>query len=257
MLHKDGTMHFSNLKYFAQSPAHYAVSCDAGFSDTTSYRIGRAIHAWWLKKQEPVFYDGDRRGKAWEDFKEFQMTEKGVSPSDILNRTEFLTVQGSVNALNKHSMANELLGKCTSIEERIEWERDGIPCSGTPDAFGPEILLELKSCECAKPRKFLWDAHKYSYHAQLPWYDIGLGTEYIVGATNWRKQYIIAVETKPPFAVVIYELDPLRIDQGNLLIETWLADYKECAATGIYPSYKVEEPVRWDGEITIAEEDEE
>jgi hypothetical protein len=54
---------------------------------------------------------------------------------------------------------------------------------------------------------------------------------------------------------VVYELDNLRIDQGNTLIEEWLDKYLECAQTGIYPSYAPEQPVIWDGEIIIETED--
>lgn len=251
MLPKDGFMHFSNLKHFAQSPAHYAVSCENGFTDSASMRIGRAVHAWVLQGIEPQVFTGSvRRGKEWDAFCE------GKEKEDILNETEYQIVSGCVNSVLSNDFATALLSSMDRKEFPIRFERSGIPCAGTIDAYNDSTLVELKTCACAKPKKFLYDAHKFSYHAQMAWYDIGLGTKYIPGATAWRKQYIIAVETSAPYSCIVYELDPLRTDQGNTLCEEWLEKYIECSKSGIYPSYTTDQPVLWDAEIIIEQDDE-
>lgn len=256
MSHKDGKLHFSELKHFAQSPAHYIVARDAGFSDSTEKRIGRAVHASWLAGVEPISFGGLRRGKEWESFAENIENQYGISKNDILSMEELNVVSKCKESLNRNSFACKLLADCKNIETNIKWVRDGVECSGTPDAWNDDTLIELKTCSCSKPRKFLYDAHKFGYHAQLAWYDIGLGTKFQQFATNWRKHYIIAVETKPPYSVVVYKVDDARIDQGHTLCEEWLSKYIECKETGFYPSYTTEEPVIWDAEIIIENEEE-
>lgn len=254
---KDGKLHFSQLKQFAQSPAHYIVARDAEFSDSTEKRIGRAVHRRWLQNKPILVYEGIRRGKEWEAFYIKALEDHGIMKDDILSPSENEIVVGCVDSLNRHALAGELLAGCKDVEEHITWERDGVECSGTPDAWNDDTLIELKTCSCAKPRKFLYDAHKFGYHAQLAWYDIGLGTKFQQFATNWRKHYIIAVETKPPYSVVVYKVDDARIDQGHMLCEEWMSKYIECRETGFYPSYTTEEPVIWDAEIIIENEEEE
>lgn len=251
MFPKDGTMHFSNLKHFAQSPLHYAFSCDSEYADSTSKKIGRAFHASVLQGIEPILFEGRRAGKEWEQFKE-NCEGKG----EILIPSEFEPVQMMLNSIRKNAFAMELLNSCHTKEKTLKWMRDGVLCSGTPDAYSDDILIELKSCSCAKPRKFLYDAGKFFYHAQMPWYDIALGTQYILSATKWRKHYIIAVENTAPYSTVVFKLDDLRIDQGHTLCEDWLEQFKQCQKTGFFPSYQVEEPYIWDGEIIIEEEEE-
>jgi hypothetical protein len=190
-----------------------------------------------------------RRGKEWDAFADGKVKE------DILNESEYDDVKGCVESVQNNPFAMKLLESAPHKESPVKFERSGIPCSGTIDAHSDTTLIELKTCACAKPKKFLYDAHKFSYHAQMAWYDISLGTKYFSGCTNWRSHYIIAVETSAPYSSVVYELDNLRIDQGNTLIEEWLDKYLECAQTGIYPSYAPEQPVIWDGEIIIETED--
>jgi hypothetical protein len=247
MYPQDGKMHFSNLKKFSQSPAHYATSCEDGFDDSPAMRIGRAVHALVLQDIKPIVFLGAvRRGKEWDSFCE------GKEKADILNQSEFETVTACANSVKSNPFAMQLLSECSDFEKEI----DGMPCRGRVDAFSETLLVELKTCACASPRKFLYDAHKFSYHAQMSWYDIGLGTQYISGCTNWRDQYIISVETSAPYSCIVFQLDNLRIDQGNTLCEEWLSKFKECEETGIFPSYVTDQPVLWDGEIIIEEIDE-
>lgn len=253
MLPKDGKLHFSNLKHIAQSPAHYVQSCQDEREDTTSFRIGRAIHALVLLGVTPVVYSvGIRRGKEWEAFK-IQTELNGGSVEDILNDTEYSTAMEAHESILACPLAQELLSRCPHRERSVNFVRNGIPCTGRIDAWGANTMVEIKTTACSKPKKFLYDANKFSYHAQMAWYDIGLGTKYIPGATAWRDQYIIAVETSAPYCVTVVKLDDLRIDQGHTLVETWLSTLAECLESEIYPSYPDSLPVIWDADVIIEE----
>lgn len=251
MLPADGRMHFSALKQFANSPAHYADYIKNGLQDTPSMRIGRALHALVLQDVSPVIFDGLRRGKEWDAFVASSTAEK----VDILNASEGEIVLGMANAILKNEFAMEILNSCHTKEQRIEWDMDGIQFAGTPDAYGDGVLLDIKSCQSSFPRDFLWDAHKRGYHAQLALYDIALGTKYVKGATAWREQYLIAVENSAPYNCVVYRSDDLRIDQGYDMICEWIAKYKSCAESGNFGGYDVEQPVIWDAQIITSEEE--
>ena len=253
MLSKDGKLHFSNLKHIGTSPAHYALSCQEEREDPTSFRIGRAIHALVLLGVVPIVYSGGvRRGKEWDAFK-IQTELDGGSVEDILNDTEYNTAMGAYESILACPLAMEKLHLCQHREESVDFVRNGIPCTGRIDAWGDKTLVEIKTTACSKPKKFLYDASKFSYHAQLAWYDIALGTQYIPGATAWRDQYIIAVETSAPYCVTVVKLDDLRIDQGHTLVETWLSTLAECIESGFYPSYPDSLPVIWDADVIIEE----
>lgn len=256
ILNEDGTLHFSSLKQIAKSPAHYVQACNNEMEDKASFRIGRALHALVLLGVEPVVYSGIRRGKEWDAFCAENVTDE-TPKDDILNETENATIQAMAKSIRENAVAMDVLEKCTEREKPLNWIRDGIPCGGRVDAYSSDVLLEIKTTANASPRKFLYDAHKFSYHAQLAWYDIALGTEYKPCETKWRRHVIIAVESKAPFCSVVFELENLRKDQGHTLCEEWLDLLKECALTGEYPSYAKDQPVMWDGEIIINDEDEE
>lgn len=251
MLPKDGRMHFSNLKNFAKSPAHYAMSCDKESEDSVSFRIGRALHALVLEGIAPTLYEGIRRGKEWEAFKS---EHEG---KDILSESEFETVENCFKSIQSNPIAMDILCKAPNREKYLEWDRAGVPCAGRIDAYGDDVLVEIKTTKCADPKRFLYEAGKFGYHAQMAWYDFALGTQYHQFATPWRDHYIIAVETSAPYTCTVIKLDDLRIDQGHTLCEEWLGKYIECEETGFYPSYTTEEPVIWDAEIIIENEEEE
>ena len=250
-------MHFSALKKIGITPLDYALGCQENRDDTVAFRIGRAVHALWLQDIMPVLFEGRRVANAVE--KHIEALGLSVDPSDVLSPAEYATVMHCVKALRASKLAMDTLERCPNRETSHEWtiDIDGVvvPCAGRVDAWGPRDLLELKTTQCARPAKFLLDAQKFAYHAQLAWYDIALGTQFIEHFTAWRRQTIVAVETKPPYHVTVIELAPLRIDQGYNLFMEWLAKWKECTESGVWPSYS-QEIVQWDAEVIYTQENE-
>ena len=93
------------------------------------------------------------------------------------------------------------------------------------------------------------------YDAQLPWYDAGGGIKPIGPDTAWSDQYLIAIENVAPYNVMVYKLDPLRIDQGWMKCERWMRTLKNCLESGKWPGY-LEGIQTWDGELSFGETDE-
>lgn len=245
----DGKLHQSTLKEIGKSLAHYAYACANPRQDTPAYLLGRVVHALCLQGIEPTVYDGERRGNAWKDFWE-------ANPGDIVTAKELPDIRGMAKAFWANRDVCELMERCSFREVEEDWIRSGHPCRGRIDAFGDGALVELKTTRNAHPSKFLWDAQKMSYHAQMAWYDYALGCRPCGPDTKWMEQYIIAVESKAPYPVVVYKLDPLRIDQGNALIEDWLKRLDAGISSGEWGGYTKGVEI-WDGQIIMPDEEEE
>lgn len=247
---RDNALHFSELKEIGRSAAHYAHIVQNGREDTPSLLIGRAFHALTLQGIEAATFDFDRKGARWEEFKAQN------AGRTLLKVSEYDAVKRMRDSVFANPAAREILERCPHREVEKKWMRNGFPCSGRIDAFGDRAIAELKSTRDASRRKFLWDAQKMAYHAQLPWYDVALGTVPQEMDTDWRDQYIIATENTAPFVTVVYQLDNLRIDQGNELVEEWLLRFGACMESGEWHGYTQGVHI-WDGEIRVGNDEEE
>lgn len=250
MYSNDGALHFSTLKYIKQSPLHYAHAVARTDFDSPSMRIGRAVHALVLQGIEADVYEGERRGKAWTEFKE----SRG-SVSDVLNSAEWAKVQRMRDAVFADQFAREVLDTCTVREEELSWTRDGHPCKGRLDARSPSrsALCDLKTAKTVEPFAFMRDARRASYHGQLPWYDNGQGK----GIGNWSDQFVIAVENIEPFPVQVFQLSPLCIVQGWDETCEWMARFDECFRSGKFAQGYRPGIVEWDAELVFASADDE
>ena len=252
MLAHDGKLHFSHLKHIEESPLHYAHAVK-GREDTAAMLKGRVVHAWTLQEIKPAVWDGERRGNAW---KEFAAEHKG---EDIITASEWDDVRRMAAAVHGDAFAREVLTACKERETAIEWERCGVPCSGRIDFHATDcsILGDLKTTACAAPRKFLWDAAKMHYDAQLPWYAEGQGLKVCGPDTIWPDAYIIAVESKAPFPVIVYKLDQLRMDQGYEKTVRWMNAYLECVKSNAFSVPYTHGVQTWEGDINLLQSEEE
>lgn len=246
-------MHFSALKEFAKSPLHYAEYIRNGRKDSTQMAMGRALHELVLLGIQPTKFDGIRRGKEWEAFQE---KNAGLT---ICNATEYESVMRMAQSVNSNVEAMRLLAECNEREKRIEWEYGGIPCAGRVDAYSETAVLELKSCMCAKPKKFLWDAAQMGYDAQMAWYDFGIGglkTSDI--GIDFREHYIIAVENNGAFLCQVFQIQELRQQQAFAKFDSWMEQFRYAMDSGIWHGYSKDPIVQWDAEIiySIDEDDE-
>lgn len=244
-------IHFSQLKEARFSAAHLLAALNrTDRKDTPAMLMGRVIHAAWLEGVSPVVYDGERRGKAWTEFRD-------ANPVDIITATENEAVQRILDALSRSKEAQDVLADNEGRE--VAWECDilGVPAAGKIDLLGKGSVDELKTCACASPRKFLFDADRAWYDAQLAWYQMSQGVEYVGPDTEWMRSRIVAVENKAPFVVQVFDLDPLRLNQGAEKILRALDLLRECQASGIWHGY-TNGVHCWDADIiTHDEEDEE
>jgi PDDEXK-like domain of unknown function (DUF3799) len=228
-------LHFSTLKHFGRSPAHYHYYAEHGMEPTYAMHLGTAIHNLVLENGDSiVLFDGkSRRGKAWDAFVAEQNPD-----SIILTEAEHDTATMAARSLGSHRGAIGLLHGLK--EQRIEWTLNGRPCRGTVDAVNGN-MVELKSTNDARPEFFSRLAMRLYYFAQLAWYIDGYNRDVVVNPVGHvnavDRAFIVAVETSPPFVVQTFELTPNALDFGRKQYRLWLEGLAVCEASGEWPGY--------------------
>jgi hypothetical protein len=220
-------LRFSVLKQISRSPAHARHAMTHESTPTAAMRFGTLSHSIFLGKGLPVVYPGERRGKAWAEFKEANQSE------DIVTQEEFDRASEMAVALHSHKEArNVLLG---TREQTILFDFAGRPCRATPDVFAPGAhLTELKTTQDASPERFPYIAARLSYASQLTFYKDGIG---LAGLKLPEALYIVAIETKPPFVVCVFSITERMEDFARRIYRTWLERFLVCEQSNEWPGY--------------------
>jgi hypothetical protein len=210
----------------ARSPAHYLHALHVGVAQTPAMRMGALIHALVFKTERFTLWEGERRGKAWTEFRD-------AHPGDeIVSRPEMDQAELVAEAVQDDELAAPFL--TGYVEVPVYWKIGNRECAGTPDVRTADFLCDLKTTTDASPARFPNFAMRSAYIAQLAWYLDGLAA---AGLPVPGRIVIVAVEVKPPFAVCVYELTERAIEMGRrtwrLLFERLMA----CEAAGTFPGY--------------------
>jgi hypothetical protein len=223
-------LRFSVLKQMCKSPAHAKFAMEHEAPETSAMRFGRLAHAIFLGGQAgaatPVIYPGERRGKAWAEFK----TEH--DGADIVTSEEFDRVALMASELHKNTEARSLL--MGSRERTVLFDYAGRACRATPDVWAMGHLTELKTTQDASPLRFPYIATRLAYHSQLAFYHDGLE---LAGLGTPKTLAIVAIETKPPHAVAVFHLTDRAIDYGRRLYRTWMEQFLTCEKSDQWPGY--------------------
>lgn len=217
---------FSNLKRIALSPAHYKASLTEHV-DSPAMRLGRLVHHLVLGGNPFVVWEGDRRGKAWLEFKEAN------DQAEIATRSEAdLAGQIALSVAGSDVAAPFLVGK---REHAVKWTTMGRACSTMGiDLLGDGFITELKTASCTEPERFRRAALSMGYHAQLAWYR---DAAHSLGWAPISDAYIVAVETRAPFAVTVMHLGDRALEEGAKLCRLWFERLLSCEAVDEWPSY--------------------
>lgn len=116
-------------------------------------------------------------------------------------------------------------------ERKLTWTdpETGIACQGTVDHVNG-CLFDFKTTRSLV--SFERDLVRFGYHAQLPWYLDGCllnGIEF-TGAPG-----LIAVESSPPYDVLVLVFEPDDLAVGRRVYRKCLDRLAECRRTGIWP----------------------
>lgn len=214
---------FSHLKAYGKSPAHGLHSRISEWKPTKAMLLGTAVHALAFGTKKVAAYDGIRRGKAWEQFKADNQDKHLLSPA------EYYDARNMADALLASPVAVKALEGETEKTIKFHWY--GRECRSTPDVRGIEHMADLKTCANADPAKFMWHSAKLGYHAQMRMQQIACGHDLDTPA------YIVAVESKPPYPVVVFKLTEGALMEGEKMLCLWMERLKACEEAQEWPGY--------------------
>ncbi len=224
-------LRFSTIKWMSRSAAHakYALENPEAI-DSPSMRLGRIAHKLILGATPGpdsfVVFEGERRGKAWTEFKELNVD------ADIISAAEFEKASAMAASVAAHDEAQEVLQG--EKERRLLFDYAGRLCQVTPDCFSPTLLTEIKTTADASPGKFPWQSLREAYPAQLAWQLHGIAAN---GMPIPGRVSIIAVENKPPFPVCVFSVLPAALAFGRRTFVAWIEEFLNAERSGIWGGY--------------------
>ena len=221
-------VHFTTLKHIARSPAHYRAALLAK-KDTPAMKLGRLVHTVVLGGPPSAVWDGERRGKAWLEFKAAHEGREIVTVGEVERATEI------ANAVGADPVARRYLAGQT--ERAVEWSMFGRRCATHGiDILGDrseDFIADLKTSTTTEPRTFARQCLRLGYHSQLATY---LEAAASIGEPR-RRAIIVGVEVTAPFAVTVFEVGPAALEEGRKLHRLWMERLIACEAADAWPAY--------------------
>lgn len=224
-------INWSALKWMRESPLHYAYHLTAPDQDTASRMLGRLAHTLTLEPHRfdedyAVWAEGDRRGNAWKAFAEANADRCIVKPNEIE------AAQAMAAAVRAHPAVAPFLEGAT-FEDSIQWTdaATGLWCKARLDWHKAPVLLDLKSTTTIDERRFTSQLVKLGYDCQLAHYRNGLRANGI----EIDEVVVVAVESKAPYDVAVFQLDDLLLDKGEAEVAALMQRVVECQASGAWP----------------------
>ena len=224
-------LRFSILKHMARSPAHARYALDNPDAiDSPAMRLGRIAHKLILGATPGadsfVVFEGERRGKAWVEFKE-------ANPdADIVSAAEFIKASAMAHSVAAHEEAQEVLQG--EKERTLLFDYAGRACRVTPDCFSSTLNTEVKTTADASPGRFPWQSLREAYPGQLAWQLYGIKANKLPVP---ERVSIVAVENKPPFPVSVFGVTPAALEFGWKKCVVWIEEFLNCERSGIWPGY--------------------
>jgi PDDEXK-like uncharacterized protein DUF3799 len=223
-------INWSRLRSLAISPKRFRYDCTHPRAETAYFRVGRAMHCYVLERDDfsrlYIPYEGVRRGKVWEEFK-----EKNASAT-ILSADEYVRAVGAAEAILRHPVASSLI-ESGYREHVIRWtdQETGIECRGRLDLANGK-LVDLKSAADLHPRRFPAKAVNLGYLSQLAWY---LDGYVATGAEVEDEPILIVVESVPPHDVVVYRVPANVLEIGRTEYRRLLCLLRDCQIADYWP----------------------
>lgn len=223
----DRPLRFSNLKQFAKSPAHYLDSLTHPMVPTRVMRIGTVADRIIFGQKPPVVYEGRRYGKKWDQFR------AEVGDDNIVSQKEWDEGAAIAAAAMANPVAAEYLKGRPQVS--LDWEMYGFKCTtGGIDCVGPQRIVDLKVTQCTHPDKWLWQAFRMQYDAQLVFYQEACHQN---GIDTSAGLFIVGVESRRPFNCTVLELTPDTIEQAKMKIAGWFEQLRVCVDSNYFPGY--------------------
>lgn len=237
----------SLLNQFRKTPKHAKHYLDTGGKSTPAMEFGWLVH---LATFEPERFAAEvvtapkvdkRTKKGKETWAVFQAehAEKYIADAESFDKISAIS-----KAVHSHESAHELLTGEGANELSIVWmdEEHGVKCKARLDRVttmnGWPVIPDLKTTRDASPWAFQKSFHSYGYHVQGAHSLAGAEVLYPTPAGNpYRRFMIVAVESEPPHAVNVFDVDDEAIEQGMKDRDKYMRMWKRCVTTNQWPDW--------------------
>lgn len=249
--HASPGLSISHLKLLDHSPLHFNNKPPPG-QQTVPMHLGQAAHCAVL---EPERFTRDyviwnrvsdagnlcpRRGQHWDKFE----AEHLALGHEIVMPDEYAHALAMQHAVRSDKDAAKYLAR-GAAEVSMRWTMRGRLCRGRADWWtvinGVPYLVGLKTAEDVRLYKFSSAAARYGYHLQWAWYHDGY--DLIKHVKPVMKE--IVVESKPPYAVVVFDIPDEVIEIGREQYERLLDLLADCERANDWPGPGMGNEVRF------------
>ena len=166
----------------------------------------------------------------WDSFDNKAKGKTFVSLDDL----ERLTIMKQ--RVLEHPAASTILNMSGVTEQSYQWKdnQTGEICKSRPDFHTDDgtLIVDLKTTSDASELGFQKSVHNFRYHVQAGFY---------LRSIEEAEQFVfIAVESKPPYLVAVYNASTDMINAGNRVADKNLATLAQCRKTGKWTGYSEE-----------------
>jgi len=229
----------SNLCKFKESAAHYKAAQSKVFKESAAMKLGTAIHCNIL---EPHLF-----AKNYAVMPKIIKSKKSVAYKEwadmfavgkiVIDETFFNKVFACTSSVMSSQFADYFVGGNSEQVGVCSHEETGFRQKIRIDKYHSKqkVIVDLKTT--GKPvasQQYVNSMADFNYHVQAAYYsDVA---QQIDG--DEHEYLIVAVETEPPFPVIMYMPSDETIMQGRKNYRKYLTELAECSETGIFPGYK-------------------
>lgn len=230
----------SQLFKLWESPEKFKWAMDNPEQPTPALVFGQLLHAMVLQPETfwndfEVMPTVDRRTKAGKE--EFAVFEENSKGKTIVTAEMFQTAVEMCGKLMSNDYVCQLLNG--EKEKPFFWTDNltGEQCKCRVDCLshinGMDIIVDLKTAECAETDTFMRHAVKYGYDLQAAMYSEGVRK-----CTGKEHAFVfIVIEKKPPYAINILQADKAFVLHGFDMFRELIGTYHECKTTGNWYGY--------------------
>jgi exodeoxyribonuclease VIII len=228
----------SAAKVLLKSPAHYQAYINTPQEETKALKFGTFVHAAVLEPHTlndlyATAPEVDRRTKEGkETWAAFATANAGKTILDA----EESAIGHLVAASARHALkAHGVVFDATEVMFHVDY--CGVPLKAAIDGVAGDYLWDIKTTDDASAAGMLKAIRNYRYNLQAYWYR--LVYEFATGRRPLGFRFLF-VEKEPPFATAVCEIGPELMSYGLFDFEKAITLYKDCTASGVWPSYPEE-----------------
>lgn len=148
------------------------------------------------------------------------------------------------------AVAQDTIRKCKDLgrmylsgvsrsEPVVLWQDDGAWCRAMIDRTDMGTVMDYKTCPNASPAAVARHLYSQGYHIQRAWYLRALDAIDKSGVGRRRFLFLFQ-EIDEPFACTVTEIDGTGAVMGERQVDQALRIWRECMATGQWPSYPLQ-----------------